>query len=87
MAPKLKDQSSASQTSSHENPKVSDTQELDHIPLAEKFFKITDIDCEFDMLELHHWLKKTYQDSEDEINLWESLLPMYMFPQTHPFPE
>lgn len=87
MVPKRKYQPYTSQTSSQENPKASYALDLDHIPLADQFFKITYTECEFDMFELHHWLKKTYHDNEDEINLWEYLFPMYMFPQTHPFPD
>ena len=80
MAPKRKDQPSTSSSSLQENQKASDTLDLDHIPLVDKLFKITDTKCEFNMFELHNWLKQTYIDSENEINLWESLFPLYMFP-------
>lgn len=38
------------------------------------------------MFELHNWLKKTYIDSKNDINLWESFLPLYMFSQIYYFP-
>lgn len=85
MAPKRKDNPSASSSSLRENPKTSDALDLDHIPLVDQFFKIIDIACKFDMLELQNWLKQTYIDSKDEINPWESLFPLYMFPQTRNF--
>ena len=54
MAPKRKYQPSGSKTPTQENPKSFDTLDLDHIPLADQFFKIIDTECEFDMFELHH---------------------------------
>lgn len=39
---KKKGQPSGRKTSSQENPKVTDTLDLDHIPLADQFFKIVD---------------------------------------------
>jgi hypothetical protein len=61
--------------------------DLDHIPLADKDYKITEPKCEFDFFELHLWLKDIFLDQSDEIGLWESNLPLYMFPQTFHFLE
>jgi hypothetical protein len=36
---------------------------------------------------LHFWLKDTFLDQSDEIGLWESNLPLYLFPQIYHFPE
>jgi hypothetical protein len=33
------------------------------------------------------WLKEVFLDQSDEIGLWESNLPLYLFPHIHPFPE
>jgi hypothetical protein len=36
---------------------------------------------------LHSWLKEIFLDQSDEIGLWESNFPLYMFPQTYHFPK
>jgi hypothetical protein len=61
--------------------------DMDHIPLADKDYKIRDPRCEFDFFELHSWLKDIFLDKSDEIGLCESNLPLYMFPHTHHFPK
>jgi hypothetical protein len=81
MAPKAKS------TDTSENPILPPPVDLDHIPLVDKDYKITEPRCEFDFFELHSWLKDIFLDQSDEIGLWESNLPLYMFPQTHHFPE
>ena len=35
---------------------------------------------EFDLFELNLLLKQNYLDQLDDIRLWESLFPMFMFP-------
>lgn len=67
------------------NPISSATSDFDHIPLVDQYYKIAYIKCEFNLFNLHHWLKKTYLDQRDDINIWESLLPIFMFPQVHHF--
>jgi len=62
MAPKGKAQSSRIKSRSEDNPKTSATLDLDHMPLADQYFKIVDTKCEFDLFELHHWLKQNYID-------------------------
>ena len=81
MAPKAKS------TDTSENPILPPPVDLDHIPLVDKDYKITKPRCEFDFFELHSWLKDVFLDQSDEIGLWESNLPLYMFSQTHNFPE
>jgi hypothetical protein len=81
MAPKAKS------TDKYKNPILPPPLDLDHIPLVDKDFKITELRCEFDFFELHSWLKDIFLDQSDEIGLWESNLPPYMFPQTHHFLE
>jgi hypothetical protein len=48
---------------------------------------ITKTRCEFDFAELQTWFKDTFIDQSDEIGLWESNLPLYLFPQVHHFLE
>lgn len=61
--------------------------DLNHVPLLDPHYKILETNCEFDLFELHSWLKHKFLDQSDEINLWESSLPLFMFPQTHFFLE
>jgi hypothetical protein len=70
-----------------ENPMIPPPIDLDHIPLADRDYKVTELRCEFDFFELHSWLKEIFLDQSNEIGLWESNFPLYMFPQTHHFPE
>ena len=70
-----------------ENPFLPPPLDLDRIPLDDKDHLIVDTICEFDFAELQSWLKDTFLDQSDEIGLWESNLPLYIFPQVHRFPE
>jgi hypothetical protein len=70
-----------------ENPFLPPPIDLDKIPLADKDHLISDTRCEVDFAELQSWLKDTFLDQNDEIGLWESNLPLYLFPQVHHFPE
>jgi hypothetical protein len=70
-----------------ENPFLPPPVNLDKIPLADKDHLISDTRCEFDFMDLQSWLKDTFLDQSDEIGLWESNLPLYIFPQVHHFPE
>jgi hypothetical protein len=54
MAPKAKS------TETSENLILPPPIDLDHIPLADKDYKITNPKCEFDFFELHFWLKDIY---------------------------
>jgi hypothetical protein len=60
---------------------------LDRIPLVDKDHLIADTKCDFDFTYLQSWLKEVFLDESDEIGLWESNLPLNLFPQIHPFPE
>jgi hypothetical protein len=70
-----------------ENPFLPPPVDLDQIPLADKDYLITETRCEFNLAELQTWFKDTFIDQSDEIGLWESNLPLYLFPQVHHFPE
>jgi hypothetical protein len=81
MAPKSK------RTEGEENLFLPPPVDLDRIPLADKDYLITDTKCDFDFADLQSWLKEVFLDQSDEIGLWESNLPLYLFPQIHHFPE
>jgi hypothetical protein len=70
-----------------ENPFVPPPVDLDKIPLVDKDRLIADTACSFDFSDLQSWLREVFLDQSDEIGLWESNLPLYMFPQVHHFPE
>jgi hypothetical protein len=71
----------------YENPFLPPPFDLDHIPQADKDYKIIEPKCEFDFFELHLWIKDIVLDQSDEIGLSESNLPLYIFPQTFHFLE
>jgi hypothetical protein len=54
MAPKEKS------TDMSENPILPPPVNLDHIPLEDKDYNITEPKCEFDFFELHFWLKDIF---------------------------
>jgi hypothetical protein len=60
--------------------------DLNRIPLADKDYLITDTKCDFDFTDIQSRLKEVFLDQSDEIGLWESNLPLYLFPQIHSFP-
>jgi hypothetical protein len=41
--------------------------DLDHIPLEDKDYKITEPRCEIDFFKLHSWLKDNFLDHSDAI--------------------
>jgi hypothetical protein len=81
MAPKSK------QAEGEENPFLMPPVDLDRIPLVEKDQLIMDTKCDFDFLDLQSWIREVFLDQSDEIGLWESNLPLYLFPQIHHFLE
>jgi hypothetical protein len=81
MVPKSK------RTKGEENPFLLPPVNLDRIPLADKDYLIIDRKCNFDFVDLQSWLKEVFVDQSDEIGLWESNLPLYIFPQIHHFLE
>jgi hypothetical protein len=70
-----------------ENPFLPPPVDLDKIPLVDKDRLIADTICDFDFSDLQSWLQEVFLDQSDEIELWESNFPLYLFPQTHHFPE
>lgn len=54
--------------------------DLDHIPLADMDYIISETQCDCDFLELYCWLEDKHTYKIDEIGLLESNLPHYIFP-------
>jgi hypothetical protein len=81
MAPKSK------KSNVEENPFLPPPVDLDRIPLVDKYYLILKTRSEFDFVELQSWFKDTFINQSDEIGLWESNFPLYIFPQVHHFLE
>jgi hypothetical protein len=81
MAPKSK------QWEIDENPFLPPPVNLDWIPLANKDYLILEPKCKLNFTDLHSWFRDTFLDQSDEIGIWESNLPLYLFPQIHHFLE
>jgi hypothetical protein len=79
--------SKTKQADEEENPFIPPPVDLDKIPLVDKDRLIADTICSFDFSDLQSWLREVFLDQSDEIGLWESNLPLYLFPQIHHFPE
>jgi len=69
------------------NPLQPPIADVEHLPLADKDYNIIDTMTDSNLLELHYWSHDKYTDQVDDIHLWESNLPKYIFPQTYLFPE
>jgi hypothetical protein len=75
------------QAEEEENPFLPPPVDLDKIPLVDKDRLIANTICSFDFFDLQSWLREVFLDQSDEIGLWESNFPLYLFPQIHYFPE
>ena len=64
------------------NPLQPPVVDVEHTPLADKDFRISDHVIEFNLLELHCWSHDKSIDQADEVFLWESNFPKYIVPQT-----
>jgi hypothetical protein len=80
MAPKSR------QAEGEENLFLPPPVDLDKIPLVDKDRLIVDTKCDFNFSDLHSWLREVFLDQSDEIGLWESNLPLYLFPRSTIFP-
>jgi len=69
------------------NPLQPHVIDVEQNPLADKDFKISDTVIDFNFLELHFWSHDKFIDQADDILLWDSNLPKYIFPQTFQFLE
>jgi hypothetical protein len=79
--------SKTKQAEEEENPFLPPPVDLDKVPLVNKYRLIEDTICGFDFSDLQPWLREVFLDQSDEIGLWESNFPLYLFPQIHHFPE
>ena len=61
--------------------------DLDHLPLADKYFQIKDTFVQESPLKLLCRYKDQYLNHADYIRHWELGLPKYQFPKVHIFPE
>ena len=68
------------------NPLQPPVVDIEHIPLADTYFNITDIVTEFNLLVLHCWSQEKSIDQVDEVFTWEYNLPKYVVPQTFQCP-
>jgi hypothetical protein len=75
MVPKSK------QIEGEENPFLPPPVDLDKISLDDKDYLIADTKCDFKFTYLQSWIKEVFLDQSDEIRLWESNLPLYLFPR------
>jgi hypothetical protein len=81
MAPKGK------KSNVEENTFLPPSVDLDQIPLADKDYLILETKSEFDFAEIQSWFRDTFIDQSDEIGLWQSNIPLYLFSQVYHFPE
>ena len=61
--------------------------DIDHLPLADRYFQIKDTVSPSHLLKIHYWSKDKFLNQNDDIHLWESNLPKYTLPEVHPFPD
>jgi len=54
--------------------------DIDHLPLADRDFEIKDTSTSSHLLKLHCWSEDKFLNKNDDIHLWESNLPKYLFP-------
>jgi hypothetical protein len=81
MAPKSK------KSNVEENHFLPPPVDIDRIPLVDKDYLISKTRSKFDFDELQSWFKETFINQSNEIRLWQSSLPLYLFPQVYHFPE
>jgi hypothetical protein len=77
--------SKTKQAEEEENPFLPPPVDLDKVPLVDKDRLIADTICGFYFSDLQSWLREVFLDQSDEIGLWESNLPLYLFPKIHHF--
>ena len=65
------------------NPLQSPVVAAENIHLIDLDYKIADPIIEFNLLDIHNWCYEKYLD-KDDIPVWETHLPKYIVPLTHP---
>ena len=61
--------------------------DIEHIPLADIDYKIADPIVEFNLLDIRNGSFEKSLDDHEEVHIWESNLPKYVVPLTHPCQE
>lgn len=61
--------------------------DLDHLPLADKYFQSKDTFVLESPIKLYYQYRDQYLNHADKIGLWESNLPKYQFFEVHIFPK
>lgn len=69
------------------NPLQPPVVDIEHIPLDDIDYKITDPIVEFNLLDIHNQCFEKPLDDNEEVHIWESNLPKYVVPLTHPCQE
>jgi len=77
----------ASESILNDKPLETPHLDIDHLPLADKHFQIKDTSTSSHLLKPHCWSKYQFLNQNDDIHLWESNLPKYLFPQVYLFLE
>lgn len=57
------------------------------IPVVDKYYKVHETLCEFDIFEMYCWIEDKFIDKYDDIQLCESNSPHYISPHTHITPK
>lgn len=60
---------------------------INHLPLVDRDFHIKYTASPNNLLKLQCWNKDKFLNQNDDIQLWESNSPKYLFPQVYQFPE
>jgi len=75
------------QTALDVRPVTTPHSDIDHLALADRDFQIKHTTTPRHLLGIHCWAKHRFLNHAHDINLWESNLPKYTFPEVHPFPD
>lgn len=70
-----------------QNPLIHPQVDFHHTPLVDRDYKINESLSEFDLFEIYCWMEDQLVDQNDEIGLWDSHLPHYIFSQIHRAPK
>ena len=68
------------------NPMAYPQVDLDHLALVDKDYKIHETKLDSDLFHVYWWFEDKFLEGDDEISLWETQLPLYIFPKTHSCP-
>lgn len=69
------------------SPLIHPSIDFHNIPLVDRDYKIHETLCEFELFEIYCWLEEKFLDKYNDIGIWESSFPNYIFPCIHSAPE